>query len=383
MAPPSSQIKSHLQSGSSSSPSGLLKGRGSQSNPPGRFAPHIILRDTEYSDGTISFYESEIHESIATSVSPEKAASIISKNKSPDVPFEQSINPYKGCEHGCVYCFARPSHAYLELSPGLDFETTLLYKENAVALLEQSLKNPRYRCKPIALGVNTDAYQPIEKQLEITRDILKTLQKYRHPVSIITKSSLILRDIDILEEMARHQLCSVMVSMTTLDNSLKVIMEPRAASANARLKTISELHQRGIPTGVLLAPMIPKINDQELEDLLQASYKAGARSAAWILIRLPHEVKDLFSEWLFTHYPRRAEHVLSLIRQCHQGQLYDSSFSHRMQGSGHFAQLMEQRFQLALKRFGFSPQMKSSLNCKLFSRPDAETTATRQLSLFD
>ncbi len=351
-----------------------IKGRAALSNRPGRFAvtesvadPDMLVRE-----------EAERIPTVATEVRSEKARSIISRNSSPDVPFSQSINPYRGCEHGCIYCFARPSHGYLDLSPGLDFETKLSCKENAAELLDEALANPRYRCQPIVLGTNTDPYQPLEKEREITRQLLEVLQRHRHPFSIITKSSMILRDLDILEEVARHQLCSVRISVTTLENELKRKLEPRTASPASRLKTIRELNQAGVPVGVLAAPVIPKINDHELEAILEASRDAGAKTAAYILIRLPHEIKALFEEWLVTHYPGRANHVMNLIRQCRGGKAYDARFGQRMTGTGFFADMIAQRFRVACSRLGLLQQEGGKLNCQLFRQP----ARPGQLTLF-
>ncbi len=350
-----------------------LKGRGALSNPDSRFTLIHSEREQTWDD-----IDSDSPPRIITEVREEVAKSVITKNQSPDVPFNQSINPYQGCEHGCIYCFARPTHAYWDLSPGLDFETKLAYKSNAAELLDKALSSPRYKCQPIVLGTNTDPYQPIEREKRVTRDILEVLKKYNHPFSIITKSSLILRDLELLQEMAQHRLCSVRVSVTTLDNELKRKLEPRTASAEARLKVIRTLHGAGIPVGVLVAPVIPKINDHELENILHASAKAGANTAAYIFIRLPHEVKVLFKQWLETHYPRRAEHVMSLIQQSREGKTYDAKFGQRMVGTGHFADIIQQRFQLSCLKFGLQPRESGKLNCSLFGAPEHLS----QLSLF-
>src|SRR5271170_2392017 len=284
-----------------------FKGRGAISNPAVRFeATH---REQTH-DG---WYEDEIVEHLAETVLPDSARSVISTNNSPDVGFEQSINPYRGCSHGCVYCFARPSHAYLGLSPGLDFETKLFYKADAVKILESELAKRSYVCKPIALGINTDGYQPLEKRLEVTRGILAVLARCRHPVTIVTKSALILRDLDLLTDLARDRLVSVMLSITSLTNDIKRTLEPRTASPQARLRVIQQLAQAGVPVGVLIAPVIPAITDHEMEDILSASKEAGAARAGYVLLRLPHELKILFRDWLAEHYPDRAKHVMSLI----------------------------------------------------------------------
>ncbi|MCP8687473.1 PA0069 family radical SAM protein [Marinobacterium sedimentorum] len=347
-----------------------LKGRGALSNPANRFAPsHSDIDPVE--DG-------EMPVRIATVQINERPKTIISRNQSPDVPFEQSINPYRGCEHGCIYCFARPSHAYWDLSPGLDFETHIIVKEGAAERLELELRARNYRCRPITLGANTDPYQPLEQHRRITRGLLEVLARFRHPFTIITKGALISRDLDILGPMAEQGLCSVMVSMTTLDPQLKRTLEPRAAGPQTRLSAIGALTGAGVPVGVLLAPLIPMINDRELEAMLEASAKAGAGSAGYVFIRLPLEVADLFREWLDCHYPERAEHVMSLIQQSRNGAAYDSRFGTRMRGQGLFAEMIAQRFRLACNKFGLRADRRSALRTDLFSVPPQ---AGDQLSL--
>ena len=289
---------------------------------------------------------------VLTSLLPDTARTIITRNRSPDIPFEQSINPYRGCEHGCVYCYARPSHAYLDLSPGQDFETHVFFKPKAREHLIEELARPGYRVKTIALGTNTDAYQLVERDLEITRSLLTLLLECRHPVSIVTKGSLIERDLDLLAELARLRLVHVLVSFTTLDDDLKRRMEPRTASPRRRLAMIRALADCGVPTGVLLAPIIPALNDHELEDMLARAADAGASWAGYVLLKLPHELKSLFTEWLNEHYPERAEHVLSLIRQMRGGRLNDPRFGYRQRGTGPFAELLEARFLKARKLNG-------------------------------
>ena len=347
-----------------------LWGRGALSNPANRFAPTRSEIDP-VDDG-------EMPARIATVQIDERPKTIISRNRSPDVPFEQSINPYRGCEHGCIYCYARPSHAYWDLSPGLDFETHIICKEGAAERLEQELRAKNYRCRPITLGANTDPYQPLEQQRRITRELLEVLARFRHPFSIITKGALISRDQDILAEMAQQQLCSVMISMTTLDPELKRTLEPRAAGPRTRLNAIRELTGAGVPVGVLVAPLIPMINDGELEAILEASAAAGARSAGFVFIRLPHEVKDLFREWLDCHYPERAGHVMSLIQQSRQGADNDSRFGNRMRGEGVFAEMIAQRFRVALRRLDLQPRLGIELRTDLFEVPPQ---AGDQLSL--
>jgi DNA repair photolyase len=341
-----------------------FKGRGAISNPAVRF--EAASREAVH-DG---WYEDEIVEHLSETVLPDRARSVITTNDSPDVGFDQSINPYRGCSHGCVYCFARPSHAYLGLSPGLDFETKLFYKADAVKILEAELAKPKYVCKPIALGINTDGYQPLEKRLEITRGILAVLTRCRHPVTIVTKSALIIRDIDLLAELARDQLVSVMLSITSLTNDIKRTLEPRTASPQARLRVVRQLAQAGIPVGVLVAPVIPGITDHEMEDILAAAKEAGAGSASYVLLRLPHEVKILFREWLAEHYPDRAKHVMSLINQTRGGKDYDAEFGQRMVGTGPFAELLRTRFELARRKCGFdSARNRHELRTDLFRPP--------------
>jgi DNA repair photolyase len=341
-----------------------FKGRGALSNIAGRFESQTR---EQTDDG---WYRDEVPESINETVLPDRARSVITSNNSPDVGFDISINPYRGCSHACVYCFARPSHAYLGLSPGLDFETKLFYKDNAVKLLEGELADPRYVCKPVALGINTDGYQPLEKRLQITRGILSVLTRCRHPVTIVTKGALILRDIDLLAELARDRLVSVMLSITSLTDDIKRTLEPRAASAQARLRVINQLEGAGVPVGVMVAPVIPAITDHEMEDILTAARGAGATMASYTLLRLPHEVKILFREWLAQHYPDRAKHVMSLINQTRGGKDYDSRFGIRMRGTGPYAELLQTRFELAARKLGFdSASSRHDLATHLFRPP--------------
>jgi len=351
-----------------------IKGRGTASKLAGRFA--ITLVEVDENDVPVEALETS---SPKTQVRYETAKTIITRNNSPDIPFTLSVNPYRGCEHGCVYCFARPSHAYLDLSPGLDFETKLTAKVNAAALLEKELAHPSYRCEPIALGINTDAYQPIEKQLGITRQLLSVCLAYGQPVSLITKSTLILRDLDILTEMAQKHLVHVAISVTTLDNHLKRILEPRTASGKTRLQVIKALREAGIPVTVLVAPVIPFINDHEMEQIVAASADTGPQSIHYIMLRLPHEVAPLFEEWLIQHYPDRASHVLQRIMDMRGGKLYDSRFGKRMTGEGLFADIINQRFHLARRKHGLSDERLSRLDCYQFSVP---AKAGDQFSLF-
>jgi DNA repair photolyase len=315
---------------------------------------------------------------LATTLIVDTARSVITRNDSPDVPFDRSVNPYRGCEHGCCYCFARPSHAYLGLSPGLDFETRIFYKPDAPALLRDELGKRGYRPAPIALGINTDAYQPAERTLGITRALLEVLAECRHPVSIVTKSALIERDVDLLAKMARLNLVQVMFSVTTLDRDLARRMEPRAAQPLRRLQAMACLHGAGVPVGVLFAPLIPALNDHELESVLKAAQEAGASRAGYILLRLPLELKDLFQAWLREHAPGKAEHVMSLIRQMRGGKDNDPAFGTRMRGSGELAEVIGRRFHLAARRLGFD-ETPASLDCSRFVAP---RTASPQGNLF-
>ena len=339
------------------------RGRGTASNPHNRFAP---TRNEAFDDG----WSQEVPMSRATEIRFETAKTVITRNSSPDVGFDRSVNPYRGCEHGCIYCFARPSHAYWDLSPGIDFETRLIAKRNLAERLEHELSKPGYVPRPIALGINTDAYQPIEREQRLTRQALEILLRFKPPVHIIPKGSLILRDLDLLAELASLRLTHVAFSVTTLDDELKRIMEPRTAAPRARLRAMRVLHENGVPVSVMCAPMIPMINDMELERLLEVAREAGARSAGYVLLRLPHEVATLFDEWLQEHFPQRATHVMSLVRQSRGGKDYDGRFGSRMRGEGQFAELLAQRFQLACKRLGYNRRDQNyGLDCSIFAPP--------------
>jgi DNA repair photolyase len=351
-----------------------LKGHGALSNPTGRFE----RRQHEAVDD--GWYQEEVPNFIPTSIEPDRARSVITRNDSPDIPFEQSINPYRGCSHACPYCYARPSHSYVGLSPGLDFETRLFYKKDAGKLLEAELAKPGYVCKPITLGANTDPYQPIERKMRVTREILEVLARCRHPVTVITKSALVLRDLDLLADLARDGLAGVGVSITTLDVELKRVMEPQAASPRARLEAVNRLNVAGVPTGVMVAPVIPALTDHELESILEAAASAGARWAGYVLLRLPHEVKDLFREWLAAHYPDRADHVMSVVRQMRGGKDYDSSFGTRMRGTGAFAELLRSRFQIACRRLSLGTGRHQPPSTALF-RPPQPPRSGPQLTL--
>ncbi len=325
------------------------KGRGAVTNRPGRYEPGD--RPAE-DDGWPRDADEDGPAPLRTVVGLDTSKSIIARNDSPDIPFDQSINAYRGCEHGCIYCFARPTHAYLGHSPGLDFETRLYHKPNAAKLLEKELRHPKYKPRLIALGTNTDPYQPIERRYRITRSILQVLSDFDHPVGITTKSANILRDLDLLTSLARRRLVHVMISVTTLDAELARQMEPRASAPHRRLAAIKELTSAGIPVSVSVAPIIPALTDHEIEAIIEAAAKRGARGVNWILLRLPLEIKDLFREWLEAHVPDRAEHVLNRIKDCHGGQIYTSQFGDRMRGSGPYAEMIRQRVEQAAKRHG-------------------------------
>ncbi len=350
-----------------------IKGRGAASQVAGRFETRIVRGED---DGWGSVYEDLADAPRPrTQVTEERARSIISRNQSPDIPFSQSVNPYRGCEHGCVYCFARPSHAYLGLSPGLDFETRLFAKSNAAEQLRAELAKPGYVPDPIALGINTDGWQPIERDHGISRACLQVLLDARHPLSIVSKGSLLLRDLDLLAELASRGLVNVFVSVTTLDNHLSSQLEPRAAAPHTRLKMIAALREAGVPVGVLVAPVIPMITDRHLEQILEAAHAAGAQAAGYVLLRLPHELKDIWREWLALHFPERAEHVMSLVRQMRGGKDYDSAFGSRMRGQGPFAELIAMRFAKTRRKLGFTGL--PSLRTDLFTPPAADSPQGR------
>lgn len=351
------------------------RGRGSLSNPSGRFEAH---RRESFDDGwELPEGEGEQERRLRTTVSYDSTRSILCRNDSPDIPFDQSINPYRGCEHGCAYCFARPSHAYLGLSPGLDFETKLWAKPEAAALLRAELARPSYVCSTIAMGTNTDPYQPIEREHRITRQILEVCLELEHPVSIVTKSANVVSDLDLLRELAARRLTQVFLSVTTLDHELCGKLEPRASRPHRRLAAIAQLAEANVPVGVMPSPMIPGLNDHELEQILEAAHARGARFAGYVLLRLPHEIKDLFSEWLRHHRPDRAERVLSLVRQTRDGKLYDARYGVRGRGTGPYAELLARRFEAACTRLGMGSE-RLELDTTRFRRPGRSP----QLSLF-
>ncbi|MFC5344500.1 PA0069 family radical SAM protein [Brevundimonas staleyi] len=349
------------------------KGRGARTNASGRFEP---VAHEDFDDGWTA--DDETPPPLRTTLTPEHARKIITTNTSPDIGFDRSINPYKGCEHGCIYCYARPSHAYMGLSPGLDFESRLFFKPEGPRLLEQELAARKYVCKRIHIGGNTDPYQPVEKTQRITRGLLEVLQRFNQPFSIITKSNLITRDVDILGPMGRDRLASAFVSITTLDRDLARTMEPRAATPARRLDAVKKLADAGVPVGIGFAPVIPGLNDHELEAVLEAGAKAGATTAMYVTLRLPLEIKDLFREWLADARPDRAARVMSLVRQTRGGKDYDPDWSQRMKGTGPVADLISARFKAAAKRYGLEAP-RHELDVTKFKVP---ADARAQLELF-
>ena len=352
------------------------RGRGAASNPSGRL--EAFQRET-IDDGWTA---DEAPEPLKTEVTVERPRTIITRNDSPDISFDQSINPYRGCEHGCFYCYARPTHAYQGLSAGLDFESRLFVKDGAAALLERELANPKYKPKMIALGANTDAYQPIERQYRVTRGVLEVLAKARHPVGIVTKSNLVLRDLDLLAPMAADGLVKVFVSVTTVDRGLARRMEPRAPTPERRLEAIEKLAEAGVPVGVLAAPIIPSINDGEIETILTRAYAAGAREAGYVALRLPLELRESFREWLAVNFPDKLKRAITLTQSMHGGKDYESQWGRRMAGSGPYAWMIGRRFEIAAKRLGYR-ETPLAVRSDLFRAPaPVEASAPRQLSLF-
>lgn len=348
-----------------------IKGRGAVVSPPNRYADKV----TESFDDGWQTVEEETT-SPDTIVTTELSKSIISRNKSPDIPFDYSINPYRGCEHGCVYCYARPSHAYWDLSPGIDFETRIIARPTAPELLRRTLSSQRYKPAPLCIGANTDPYQPVEKQLGITRGVIEVLGEFNHPFSLITKSHLVTRDLDLLAPLAARNLCSVAISVTTLDNDLKRLLEPRTPAGKVRLDAVRQLSDAGIRVTVLAAPMIPFVNDQELETIIAAASEAGAVSARYILLRLPLEISEMFRAWLAAHYPDRAERVMKVIQASRGGRDYRSRFGERMVGTGEFAALLNKRWEVSCRKHGLRNDERYQLDYSQFAPP------TPQLSLF-
>jgi DNA repair photolyase len=348
------------------------RGRGAQSNASGRYEP---LARVAFDDGWQSL---EDLPPFATSVSVDASRKVITRNESPDIGFDRSINPYRGCEHGCVYCFARPTHAYLGLSPGLDFESKLFVKPDAAALLERELSAPNYTPRTIAIGTNTDPYQPIERRYEIMRQVLEVLEAAGHPVGIVTKSTLVLRDIEILARMAKRNLVKVAISVTTLDPKLARLMEPRAPTPSRRIEALRQLSAAGIPTAVMVAPIVPAINDAEIERILDAAAAVGVSGAGYVMLRLPLEVRDLFREWLIANYPDRYRHVFKLVREMRGGKDYDSTWGQRMKGSGPYAWMIGRRFEVACEKLGLNEE-RVKLTTEHFRPPRPSAV---QLDLF-
>ncbi len=352
-------------------PSMARRGRGAVTNPAPRFDHQAA---EPFDDGWTTLDALAELPPLPTTLTKDASKTVIAWNSSPDLGFDRAVNPYRGCEHGCIYCYARPSHAYLGYSPGLDFETRLVFKPDVAALLDRELRKPGYVPRPMALGSNTDPYQPVERTLRLTRSVLEVLEKFGHPVSIVTKSAGVLRDMDILQRLATRGLVRVWLSVTTLDNQLARRMEPRAASPARRLAAVTALAQAGVPSGVLAAPMIPGLNDAELEKILAASARAGARHAGYVLLRLPHELRQMFEAWLGTHYPDRARHVLSLIRETRGGMLNDSRFHDRFTGQGPYAALLAQRFDRAVRQWQL--EGRTALETRHFAVPGGKGPQT-------
>jgi len=371
----------------------LQRGRGATSNLQGRYETDTRLayddgwspssgHDQPVEIGADGDAEADMP-ALRTEVFAERAKSILTRNRSPDVPFDVSLNPYRGCEHGCIYCFARPTHSYLGLSPGLDFESRIYAKVNAADLLRREFAKRNYRPEPIALGVSTDAYQPVERELRITRQVLEVIHQHRHPVAVITKSSLIERDIDLLAALAEQGLAFAAVTITTLDAKLARKLEPRAATPSRRLRTIRTLAEAGIPVGVSVAPMIPFVTEPDMERVLEACAQAGATQASYIVLRLPWEVSPLFKSWLTAHYPDRAERVMNRVREMRGGDDYDASFATRMKGSGLWAEMLQQRFTQTTRRLGLNQRQRGILDTSMFQVPVAAAPpASQQLNLF-
>ena len=341
------------------------KGRGAGINPEGRFEKI----DREACDDGWSAQEREELPPLKTQVTIERAKSIISHNESPDVGFSQSLNPYQGCEHGCSYCFARPSHAYRNLSPGIDFETRIFAKVNAAELLRKELSRPGYKCEELVIGVNTDAYQPIERELKVTRSVLEVCAEFNQPVALITKNATIERDIDILAPMAKKNLAAVTISCNNLDHEIARRLEPRCVAPRRRLHVMKNLSEAGVPVRVLMAPVIPFLTDDQIEPVLEAAWEHGARRAGYVLLRLPWEVKDIFKDWLERNYPLKARHVMSRVHDMRGGRDNDPCFGSRMSGTGLLADLLEKRFDIACKRIGFNAEREGSFDTSLFAVP--------------
>ncbi|MFK7914826.1 MAG: PA0069 family radical SAM protein [Pseudomonadales bacterium] len=381
---PNDQLLSPREGPGVSQGPGPLKGLGAQSNRPSRYLQHV----SEVVDDGWSTDPAAKQPPVRVQLLPDRSKTLLTVNQSPDIPFDRSINPYKGCEHGCIYCFARPTHAWLDLSPGLDFERKIFYKTNVEAHLRTLFARPNYQCAPIAMGTNTDPYQPVEKQQQVTRRILQTLLAHRHPVTIVTKGQGVLRDLDLLTALAELNLVKVMVSVTTLSLALKTRLEPRTASPNKRLAIMAALAEARVPVGAMIAPVIPFINDAELEAMVTACYERGARELNYILLRLPLEVAPLFEEWLDAHYPLKAARVMSVIHQSRGGKAYDARWGLRMRGEGPFADLLAARFARALRSHGLAGAKVPPLRTDLFRshtqdpRPARRSNREPQQDLF-
>lgn len=356
----------------------VYKGRAASSNQVSRFDPHT----RESIDDGWGNMDEEVP-ALRTEVMLDAAKSVINYIQSPDLPFDRTLNHYRGCEHGCIYCYARPTHAYLGLSPGLDFESRLLMKADAAALLKKELSHPKYQCAPIAIGMNTDSYQPIEREYQLTRQLIQVLSEANHPFSLVTKSSLVERDIDLIAPMAAKGLASIYLSITTLDRQIARRLEPRAAAPERRFETLRKLSAAGIPTGVMVAPVIPALTDCDMEKILEQAHQAGARKAGYVFLRLPHELSDLFQAWLQQYFPLKADHVMSIIKQSRGGKTYQSGFGQRMRGEGIFADLLAHRFKLTCHKLGMSGE-RLDLRTDLFSVPGRwqQSLDTQQLRLF-
>src|SRR5271167_3037432 len=342
------------------------RGRGAQTNAGGRYEPRATIA---FDDGWQSIEELP---PFTTEVAVDTARKVITRNSSPDISFDRSINPYRGCEHGCIYCFARPTHAYLGLSPGLDFESKLFMKPDAPELLERELSARNYTPRTIAIGTNTDPYQPIERRYQVMRRILEVLERAGHPVGIVTKSNLVVRDVDILARMAKRNLVRVAVSVTSMDAKLSRVMEPRAPTPERRLEALRQLSHAGVPTAVMVAPVIPAINDAEIERILDAAAVAGVKEAGYVLLRLPLEVRDIFREWLMANFPDRYRHVFALIREMRGGKDYDSTWGKRMKGSGPYAWMIGRRFEVACEKLGLNVE-RAKLTTEHFRAPKPGT----------
>jgi len=363
------------------SPGNPRRGRGATFDPPNRFrdATREVV-DDGWAPSSPDPADEAPSRQIRTTVTIQLARSIVARNDSPDIPFDRSINPYRGCEHGCIYCYARPSHAYLDHSPGIDFETKLYAKPDAARLLREELARPGYDVAPIALGTNTDPYQPVEREWRITRSLLEVFAQTKHPFTIVTKNALVERDLDLIAPMAAQGLARVCLSITTLDAGLARKLEPRASAPARRVEALRELSAAGVPAGVMVAPVIPQLTDRDLEAILEAAAGAGAQSAGWIMLRLPREVAPLFRDWLAAHFPDRAAHVMSLVQDIRGGRDYDARFGARLKGRGAFADLIAKRFDLACRRIGLcTGRDRSPLDCTKFVAP---SRGERQRSLF-